>query len=330
MQKQHIAVLMGGYSSEVHISIQSGATVVASLDPEKYKVYPVHILKEGWFVMVDKTKISINKSDFSFINAGQKINFDACYNTIHGTPGEDGKLQAYLELLDIPQTSCAFYESALTFNKRDTLSVLKPYGIPMAHSVFLNNGEDTGKNFKDLIAKKIGYPCFVKPNRSGSSYGISKVREEDGLQEAINTAYDEDNQILIESFLSGMEVSVGVYDFGNGVQVLPVCEIVPDGDFFDLKAKYSGKSQEIVPARLSQTQTKEVQDLTRRVYTLLNLKGICRIDFIFHQDKPHFVEVNTNPGLSKESIIPRQFKAVGLDLGTVFSQSLEAASEKKR
>lgn len=330
MQKTNIAVLMGGYGSEAHISIKSGATVVASLDKQKYNVYPVHILTDRWVVMLETKEILINKADFSFISQGEKVFFDACYNTIHGTPGEDGRLQAYLELLDIPQSSCNFYESALTFNKRDTLSVLRPYGIPMARSIFLNKGDTIDKDFKKSLNEEIGYPCFVKPNRAGSSYGISKVYKEADLQSAIDSAYKEDDQLLIESFLSGKEVSVGVYNFGKGTQVLPVCEIVPDGDFFDLKAKYSGMSQEIVPARLSETHTKEVQNLTARIYDLLNLKGICRIDFIFDNNKPHFVEVNTNPGLSKESIIPRQFKAAGLDLGFIFSQALETAGKKKQ
>ncbi len=316
---------MGGYSSEYEISLNSGATVVSALDKNVYNVYPVHILKEEWVCVSENKRYFINKEDFSITNdSGQKITFDACYNTIHGTPGEDGKLQAYLELLEIPQTSCGFYQSALTFNKRDTLSVLSSYGVPMAKSVYLNQGDTVDMELKQAIAEKIGYPCFVKPNRAGSSYGISKVYKEGDLEASLDHAFIEDDQILIESFLSGKEVSVGVYNFGEGTQVLPVCEIVPDGDFFSLEAKYSGKSQEIVPARLSENQTKEVQELTKGIYDLLNLRGICRIDFIFNNDTPHFVEVNTNPGLSKESIIPREFKAAGLTLSEVFGHSIEA------
>lgn len=327
VHKKNIAVLMGGYSSEAQISIKSGATVVNSLDSDTYNIYTVHILKEAWVVLLDNKKIPINRADFSFLQKDKKITFDTCYNTIHGSPGEDGKMQAYLELLEIPQSSCNYYESALTFNKRDTLSVLRPYGIAMARSIYLSQGAIINDEFRTQLHSKIGYPCFVKPNRAGSSYGISKVYKEEQLEVALEKAYKEDSQILIESFLNGTEVSVGVYDFGKGVQVLPVCEIIPDGDFFDFTAKYSGSSQEIVPARLSKAHTQQVQDLTARIYSLLNLKGICRIDFIFHEDAPHFVEVNTNPGLSKESIIPRQFKAAGLSLESVFSAALEAASK---
>lgn len=316
---------MGGYGSEVDISINSGATVIEALAATTYRIFPVHILPEAWEVVIDQGRFPIHKGDFSFSLGGEKITFDACYNTIHGTPGEDGKLQAYLELLGIPQTSCAFYESAITFNKRDTLSILSSYGVPMATSVFVDKGDAITMEFKNSLSLKVGYPCFVKPNRAGSSYGVSKVYKEGDLSKAIEIAFKEDDQILIESFLSGTEVSVGVYDFGKGTQVLPACEIVPDGDFFSLEAKYSGKSQEIVPARLSDKETREVQSLTKGIYELLHLRGICRIDFIFHDGKPHFVEVNTNPGLSKESIIPRQFKAAGMTLTEVFSQAIEMA-----
>ncbi|TVZ51906.1 D-alanine--D-alanine ligase [Dokdonia sp. Hel_I_53] len=328
MQKKNIAVLMGGYGSEYEISLNSGDTVMSALDSKKYNVYEVHILKEGWFCVVDGYKYDIDKSDFSVGINTEKISFSSCYNTIHGTPGEDGKLQAYLELIGIPQTSCAFYESALTFNKRDTLSVLKPYGVPMAKSVYVNKGDNISMEFKNSLSMQIGYPCFVKPNRAGSSFGVSKVYKEGDLEQAIDLAFKEDSEVLIESFLSGTEVSVGVYNFGDGIKVLPVCEIVPDGDFFSLDAKYSGKSQEIVPARISQVQTDEVQQLTSAIYDLLNLKGIARIDFIFHEGKPHFVEVNTNPGLSKESIIPRQFKAAGIALSDAFDKAIQFSIKK--
>ncbi len=325
VRKKNIAVLMGGYSSEYQISLNSGATVVEALAASSYNVFPVHILKSGWKCVMQDGAYEVNKADFSFEINGKKISIDCCYNTIHGTPGEDGQLQAYLHLIGIPQTSCNFYESALTFNKRDTLSVLSNYGVPMAASVYVNKGDEISMEFKNSVALKIGYPCFVKPNRAGSSYGVSKVYKEGDLDTALEKAFLEDSEVIIESFLSGTEVSVGVFNFGDGVKVLPVCEIVPDGDFFDLQAKYSGKSQEIVPARLATEQTEEVQSLTGAIYELMNLKGLCRIDFIFHKDKAHFVEVNTNPGLSRESIVPRQLKAEGISLRDAFSKSIEYA-----
>lgn len=323
---KNIAVLMGGYGSEVNISINSGKTVIQALDKEVYAAYAVHILSDRWVCVFEDEEHHINKRDFSVMLPFGQVFFDACYNTIHGAPGENGELQAYLKAIGMPQTSCDFYESALTFNKKDTLSVLRPYNIPMASSIYLNNkGGDVYAFAKaKLQENNITYPIFVKPNRAGSSYGVSKVYKEADLEQAIEKAFDEDSEVLIESFLSGTEVSVGVYNLGEGVKVLPVCEIVPDGDFFDLEAKYSGKSEEIVPARLSEEKTKAVQELTASVYETLNLKGICRVDFIFHEDIPHFVEVNTNPGLSSESIIPRQIKAAGLTLKDVFGQAIEA------
>ena len=338
---KNIAVLMGGYGSEVHISINSGKTVMEALDTKVYAAYAVHILADRWVCVFEDEEFHINKRDFSVMLPFGQVFFDACYNTIHGAPGENGELQAYLKAIGVPQTSCNFYESALTFNKKDTLSVLRPYDVPMAQSIYVNSrdkdvyafaksrigdsrpkGERSDKS--QLQKNNFSYPVFVKPNRAGSSYGVSKVYNEETLEEALDKAFKEDHEVLIESFLSGTEVSVGVYNVGEGIEVLPVCEIVPDGDFFDLEAKYSGKSQEIVPARLSKVQTKAVQDLTARVYKILNLKGICRVDFIFHNNIPHFVEVNTNPGLSSESIIPRQIKAAGWGLTEIFGQAIEA------
>ena len=322
--KKNIAVLMGGYSSEVEISLQSGATVVEALQ-EHYLPYAVHIVKDGWVVMDARgNTYPIDKRDFSFVKGEEKVTFDAAYNTIHGTPGEDGILQGYLEVLGLPQTSCDSYQSALTFNKRDTLSVLRAYAIPMAKSVFVNGNDVVDAAFAKATIAQLGLPLFVKPNRAGSSFGISKVHTEAQFMPAIEKALTEDDEILIESFLSGMEVSVGIIPFEGGTKVLPVCEIVPDGDFFDLKAKYSGRSQEIVPARIDAASTKAVQDYTQQVYALLNLKGICRVDFIFHNTIPHFVEVNSNPGLSTESIIPRMAKAAGIGLDDLFKQAIEA------
>lgn len=323
---QNIAVLMGGYSSEFAISLQSGATVLDHLDADVYIGYAVHILKDKWVCLFEDQEYPIDKRDFSCNLPTGKLHFDACYNTIHGTPGEDGILQAYLALLNIPQTSSDFYQSALTFNKKDTLSVLRAYGIPMAQSIYVDKANDDVYAFAkaQLDQSNISYPVFVKPNRAGSSYGVSKVYTANALNSALDKAFAEDHEVLIESFLEGTEVSVGVYQEDRKTKVLPVCEIVPDGDFFDLEAKYSGKSQEIVPARLSDTETNQVQDLTLKIYELLKLKGICRVDFIFHQGQAHFVEVNTNPGLSSQSIVPREFAAAGITLKDAFGQAIAA------
>ena len=316
MSKKHIAVVMGGYSSEYEISLKSGQTVCENLNPNKYHIYPVYITSDGWFYAGSKkNKVEINKTDFSFIVNNQIIKPDAVYNTIHGTPGEDGILQAYFKLLNIPQTSPDFYPAALSFNKRDCLSVLKKYGIKCATSFYLNKGEEYSI---DTIISQVGLPCFVKPNRAGSSFGVSKVYRVEDFKKALELAFTEDTEILIETALTGIEVSVGVYNNRNKIITLPPTEIVSEGDFFDYEAKYLGKSQEITPARISKEETQHVLTEAKRIYKLLNMKGITRTDFIIQDGKPYFIEINTNPGLSKESIVPKQVLESGMALSRFF------------
>ena len=316
MGKKHIAVAMGGYSSEFEISINSGGVVCNALDKNKYEVYPIHILEEGWyFVAENGTKHPVNKADFSFHNGTETIRPDAIFNTIHGTPGEDGYLQAYWELLGIPHTSTDYYSAALSFNKRDCLSVLKNFGVRAANSYYVNQGSEI--NVEEIIMKT-GLPCFVKPNRSGSSFGISKVSEMEAIMPAIEKAFTEDSEIIIETALVGVEVSVGVYNNGEEIIALPVTEIVSENEFFDYEAKYLGKSQEITPARISEEETEMVKKEAVRIYKLLNMKGITRSEFIIEKGKPYFLEINTNPGLSTESIIPKQAREAGMTLSEFF------------
>ncbi|MDP2685873.1 MAG: D-alanine--D-alanine ligase [Aequorivita sp.] len=316
MGKKHIAVAMGGYSSEFEISINSGNVVCDALDKNKYEVYPIHIMEEGWyFVAKNGTKHPINKADFSFDNGTETIKPDAVFNTIHGTPGEDGYLQAYWKLLGIPHTSTDYYQAALSFNKRDCLSVLKNFGVRAANSYYVNEGNEI--NVEEIV-RKTGLPCFVKPNRSGSSFGVSKVHEMEELMPAIKTAFTEDSEIIIETALVGVEVSVGVYNNGEEIIALPITEIVSENDFFDYEAKYLGKSQEITPARISDEETETVKKEAVRIYRLLNMKGITRSEFIIEKGKPYFLEINTNPGLSAESIVPKQARETGMTLTQFF------------
>ncbi len=237
---KNIAIIMGGYSSEYQISLKSGNVVYQNLDQTKYKGFRIHIFKEKWVYVDDNDKeFLIDKNDFSVTVNGSKIVFDCVFNAIHGTPGEDGLMQAYFELLGIKQTSCDYYQAALTFNKRDLLSVLKPYGIKTATSFYLNQGD---KINVDEIIEKVGLPCFVKPNKSGSSFGISKVHKKEDFLTAVENAYKEDNEIIIESFLDGTEVSVGVINYKGEIIVLPITEIVSENDFFDYEAKYLGRN----------------------------------------------------------------------------------------
>ena len=236
-------------------------------------------------------------------------------NTIHGTPGEDGYLQAYWELLGIPHTSCNYYAAALSFNKRDCLAVLKNFGVVCANSVYINKGDDIDPI---EIVKITGLPCFVKPNRAGSSFGISKVHDIEELIPAIEKAFIEDSEVIIETALVGTEVQVGVYNKGDEIIALPPTEIVSENEFFDFAAKYLGESEEITPARISEEETEMLQHEAMRIYRLLNMTGITRSDFIIQDGKPYFLEINTNPGLSVESIVPKQVREAGMPLSGFF------------
>lgn len=314
---------MGGYSSEYKISLISGNVVYQYLDKTKYNGFRIHIFKEKWVYVDEKdAEYAIDKNDFSVTINDQKITFDCVFNAIHGTPGEDGLMQAYFELLGIPQSSCDYYQSALTFNKRDLLSVLKPYGIKTAISYYLNKGDVINT---EEIVKKVGLPCFVKPNKAGSSFGISKVKTEAELPIAIEVAYKEDNEIIIESFLDGTEVSVGVINYKGEIKVLPITEIVSDNDFFDYEAKYEGKSQEITPARISDELTQKVSDVAKRAYEVLKMKGFSRSEFIIVDNEPYMLEMNTIPGLTTESLIPQQARAAGISLEDLFTNAIELA-----
>lgn len=323
---KNVAIIMGGYSSEYQISLKSGEVVYQHLDSSLYTPYRVHILKDKWVVVLDNSsEYLIDKNDFSVTIDQKKITFDVVFNAIHGTPGEDGLMQAYLELIGLPQTSCNFYQAALTFNKRDMLSVLKPYGIKTAISYYLNQGDQILEN---QIIQRVGLPCFVKPNRSGSSFGISMVKESADLQKAIEIAYQEDSEIIIESYLKGTEVSVGVIKYQGEILVLPITEIVSENDFFDYQAKYEGKSQEITPARISEVEREKIEDVAKRIYTILNMDGFSRSEFILVDGEPFLLEMNTVPGLTTESILPQQAKVAGISLQNLFGNALQLALNK--
>ncbi|MEZ4874415.1 MAG: D-alanine--D-alanine ligase [Flavobacteriaceae bacterium] len=326
MAKKLVAVAMGGYSSEFGISINSGNVVCESLDTEKYTVFPVHILKEGWFHETKNgERFAVDKSNFSFNDGTKTIIPEVVFNTIHGTPGEDGYLAAYWELLGIPQTSTGFYQAALSFNKRDCLSVLKNFGIKCANSYYINKGDTI--DIAEII-KMVGLPCFVKPNRSGSSFGVSKVNDLEEFPSALEKAFTEDNEIIIETALVGTEVSVGVFKKGETLVAFSPTEIVSENDFFDFEAKYLGKSQEITPARITEKETLAVQNEAKKIYHLLNMKGITRTDFIIQEGIPYFIETNTTPGLSKESIVPKQVREAGMSLSEFFTLLIENAFQK--
>ncbi|WP_417876643.1 D-alanine--D-alanine ligase [Winogradskyella sediminis] len=324
--KKNIAIIMGGYSSEYKISLLSGDVVYNTLNKDSYNAYRIHIFENKWvFVNDNDEEFPIDKNDFSVVVNDTKIQFDCVFNAIHGSPGEDGYMQGYFELLKMPQTSCSMYQAALTFNKRDLLATLKPYGIKTAESYHLNLGDPLNE---EAIIAKVGLPCFVKANKAGSSFGISKVYKKEDLQAAVEKSFKEDNEIIIEQFLDGVEVSVGVISYKGETLVLPITEIVSENDFFDYEAKYLGQSQEITPARISEEYANKVRLEAKRIFEILKMKGFSRSEFIFKNDEPYLLEVNTVPGLTKESILPQQAEEANISLEDLFGNAIEEALNK--
>lgn len=320
-----VAVVMGGYSDEYKVSLKSGQLIYDSIDRDLYEPYKVVILENNWYAEVEGQTYELQKGDFSFTMNDEKINFDVIFNIIHGTPGEDGFLQAYWDILGIPYTGCGHYLSALTFNKKDTLSVLYKYDIPMAKSVYLTKGDEINL---DKMIEKVGLPCFVKPNQSGSSLGISKVKTKEDFAKAFELAFAEDNDILIEEFLDGTEVSVGVIQYGGKTFVSGVTEIVSHNEFFDYEAKYHGASEEITPARISEEMMQKVHDVATKVYDTLKMSGMSRSEYIIVDRVPHFIEMNTLPGFSPASILPQQLTHAGISIKDFVSSEINQALKK--
>ena len=308
---EKIAILTGGDSAEHNISLLSADTVLKNLDATKYQGTIVH-LKDNNYTINDQ---KVNISDFSYLHASNKIKFDKVFIALHGPPAENGLIQNYFDNIKLPYTSCDAKVSALTFNKFECNNMLKQLGFQCAKSILIYSDMKLSEN--DLI-EKIGLPCFVKPNEAGSSHGISKVSRKSDLSEAIKNAFSHDNNVIIESAINGIEVSCGVYRHDDKVNTLPITEIITENAFFDYEAKYEGRAQEITPARISNQITSEIQRTTINIYNKMKLSGICRIDFIIENNTPYIIEINTIPGLSEESIIPKQLKAADISLADFF------------
>ena len=312
---KNIAILTGGDSAEYDISILSANTVFQHLNPKLFNGYIIRLQEGEFTVIVHEREITINKTDFTFKLENKLVSFDAIFMVLHGSPAENGLIQPYFERLNIPYTACNAAVSALTFDKYECNKKLKELGFNCAESYIYKKGDaiDT-----DSIIKSIGLPCFVKPNGAGSSYGISKVKQESDLKTAINHALEHDNKVLIEQSINGTEISVGVFSTTKSIEALPITEIVSENDFFDYEAKYKGKSEEITPARISKSLTKDIQKETIKIYKRMGLTGVCRVDYIIEDNKPFIIEINTIPGLSEESIIPKQLKSANIRLSEVF------------
>jgi D-alanine-D-alanine ligase len=323
--KKKIALLTGGYSGEAAISYKSAVTFYNNLK-NSFQVYTIDINPHGWFYEDEKgEKIAIDKNDFSLHIDGEKITFDVIFIGIHGTPGEDGKLQGYFDVLGLPYTSCNVATSSLTFNKRYTTAVAAAYGIPVANSVLLikNNFQNP-----DEIAGRLRFPVFVKPNNGGSSIGMSKVNQlSDELGVAIEKAFKEDDQVLVEEMISGREFTIGVFKSKGQIIALPITEVISKKDFFDFEAKYEGASQEITPAEINEDWKSQVENTARKIYQVFNCNGVVRIDFIYNagENKPYMLEINTVPGQSEASIIPQQVKAMGWTLEEFYTALVEDA-----
>ena len=321
--KPKIAFLTGGYSGEAEISYLSAKTIEKNIDPEKFDYYKIDITPDGWFFENNGQKTTVNKNDFTILINEQKIKFDAALIGIHGTPGEDGKLQGYLDMLGIPYTSCDCAISALTFNKRYTVAVASFSGIHVANSVLLFKNSYTSP---DEEVKNLQFPVFVKPNNGGSSIGMSKVNSpSEELGAAIEKAFNEDDQVLVEEFIKGRELTIGVFRSKGKIIALPITEIVTQKEFFDFEAKYLGASQEITPAQVEENVTNQIKEEAIKIYQIFNCKGIVRIDFIYNQEEqlPYMLEINTVPGQTEASLVPQQVRAMGWTLMDFYTALLE-------
>ncbi|MBM6959331.1 D-alanine--D-alanine ligase [Bacteroides caecigallinarum] len=325
--KRTVAIIAGGDSSEHEVSMNSAKGIYSFIDKEKYNLYIVELSKKAWeAVLADGTRSKIDKNDFSFMDGDKKVKPDFAYITIHGTPGENGILQGYFELLDIPYSTCDVLVSAMTFSKFTLNQYLKGFGIRVAESMLVN--KRFGIEDKDVI-EKIGLPCFIKPNASGSSFGVTKVKTADQIQPALKAAFAESDDVMIEAFMDGIELANGCYKTKNKSVVFPITEVVSDNEFFDYNAKYKGEVTEITPARLSPELTERVKKLTSAVYDILGCKGIVRVDYIITEgEKINMLEINTTPGMTSTSFIPQQVKAAGLDMKDVMTDIIAEGLEK--
>lgn len=327
--RKRVAVVTGGYSSEREISLKSGTEVYRHIDRSKYDVFLIRIDPEGWFFYPDDGAfIPVSRDDFSFIRRGEKMHMDCVFIAIHGTPGEDGKLQGYFDLINIPYTSCGQTTSCITFNKFFANKIARALGVRTAESRYFWNGAVIDP--AEVVAS-LGLPCFVKPNNGGSSVGVSRVDTIGELEQAVEKAFQQDREIVIEQFIPGFEITCGMIRYKNKYIVFPLTEIISKNTFFDYEAKYTdGMAQEITPARVNDTLRDQCQDLSCFLYKQLNCRGIVRFDFIVSNDELYFLEVNTIPGLTPKSIVPKMARCMGLSLTTLYSMAIEEAMEYKR
>lgn len=320
--KRNIAIVAGGDTSEIVVSLRSAQGIYSFIDKEKYNLYIVEMEGRRWEVQLpDGNKVPVDRNDFSFMNGTEKVVFDFAYITIHGTPGEDGRLQGYFDMMRIPYSCCGVLAAAITYDKFACNQYLKAFGVRIAESLLLRQGQSVSD---EDVLEKIGLPCFIKPNASGSSFGVTKVKIQEQIQPALQAAFAESDDVMIEALMDGIELANGCYKTRNKSVVFPITEVVPKNDFFDYNAKYNGEVTEITPARLSPELTARVQQLTSAIYDILGCKGIVRVDYIITEgEKINMLEINTTPGMTATSFIPQQVRAAGLDIKEVMTDIIE-------
>lgn len=320
--KRTIAIVAGGDSSEYIVSLRSAQGIYSFIDKEKYNLYIVMMKGLDWHVQLpDETTCPIDRNDFSFQLNGEKITFDFAYITIHGTPGENGRLQGYFDMMGIPYSCCGVLAAALTFNKFACNQYLRGFGVRIAEALSLRQGQTVSDN--DVI-EKIGLPCFIKPSLGGSSFGVTKVKTREQIQPAIAKAFEEGEEVVIEAFMDGTEITCGCYKTKDKSVVFPITEVVTHNEYFDYDAKYNGQVDEITPARIPNELRDRVQILTSAIYDILGAQGIIRIDYIITEgDKINLLEVNTTPGMTPTSFIPQQVRAAGLNITDVMTDIIE-------
>jgi D-alanine-D-alanine ligase len=320
--QRNIAIIGGGDSSEYVISVKSAEQILELINKDKFRPFPVTVRGTEWITkMPDSTEIPVDLRDFSICPNGEKIRFDYAYIIIHGTPGENGKLQAYLDMQKIPYNTSPVLSSALSFNKYVCKTYLRNFGITTAEAVLINKNE---KYLKEEIIDRVGLPCFVKPNNGGSSFGTSRVNKAEEMEKALTEAFKEDDEVIIESFLKGTELSCGLLKTRNEEIIFPITEIVSSNEFFDYEAKYTeGKAEEIIPARVSDDITRRCRQMASEIYDYLYCRGIVRIDFIVRGNQIYFLELNSIPGMSRESIVPKQIRSMGLKVEDIIEKVIE-------
>lgn len=320
--KRNIAIVAGGDTSEYEVSLRSAKGIYSFIDKERYNLYIVRVHKSEWkVVMDDKDVADVDKNDFSFTKDGIKTKFDFAYITIHGTPGEDGRLQGYLDMMGIPYSNCGVLASSMTYDKFVCNHYLEAFGVRIAESLCLRKGQ---KISDEDVVGKIGLPCFIKPNLGGSSFGVTKVKTEEEIQPAIEKAFSEADEVIIEAFMKGTELTCGCYKTKEKSVVFPVTEVVTHNEFFDYDAKYNGQVDEITPARISSELSERVKKLSSAIYDILGCAGIIRVDYIVTEgEKINLLEVNTTPGMTATSFIPQQVKAAGIDIKDVMTDIIE-------